>query len=249
MAGDGAAAHGPCRVCGTAGGVPQFEKGGKTFLLCRTCGFVWLEPLPTLEELQAHYAWTYEEGPYAVFAAADEIRRLIARERLAGLGSALDRGPVLDVGASTGAFVAEARDAGHDATGIELSEAAVRLARDAGLPVERARIEEYTPPRALGAVTAFDTIEHLLDPAVLLRQAHRWLAPGGVLALTLPDIGSAAARVLGRFWYFYAPLDHFHYFDRHTIARLLATHGFRVERVVPATKPLTLDYVARQIEV
>ena len=125
----------------------------------------------------------------------------------------------------------------------------MRLARDAGLPVERARIEEYTPPRALGAVTAFDTIEHLLDPAVLLRQAHRWLAPGGVLALTLPDIGSAAARVLGRFWYFYAPLDHFHYFDRHTIARLLATHGFRVERVVPATKPLTLDYVARQIEV
>ncbi len=236
-------------MCGGAQVRPRFTKGGKSFLRCSACGFVWLEPLPTRAELESHYAWTYAQGPYVVFAAADDIRRLIARDRLAALRADLGPGPCLDVGASTGAFVAEARRAGHAATGIELSAAAAEFARQAGLPVRQARIEDFEPEEPLAAVTAFDTIEHLLDPAVLLDRARGWLTPGGLLAMTLPDIGSAAARVLGRRWYFYAPRDHFHYFDRHTIARLLRGHGFRVERIEPATKPLTLDYVARQIEV
>jgi hypothetical protein len=84
---------------------------------------------------------------------------------------------------------------------------------------------------------------------VLLERAHAWLQPGGALALTLPDIGSAAARLLGKWWYFYAPLDHFHYWDRHTISRFLTRNGFRVERVARATKPLTIGYVARQLGV
>lgn len=238
-----------CRLCESAETRVRFRKGGKDFLRCNACGFLWLDPLPTVDELAAHYRWTYSEGPYTVFAAADDVRSLIARERLATIRTALGDGPCLDVGASTGAFVAAARAAGIDACGIELSATAAQAARDAGLPVENARLEDFEPPSPLAAVTAFDTIEHLLDPAALLDRAHRWLAPGGVLALTLPDIGSPAARVLGKRWYFYAPKDHLHYFDRATIARLLDKHGFRIERIEPAYKPLTLGYLARQIEV
>ena len=98
-------------------------------------------------------------------------------------------------------------------------------------------------------MTAFDTIEHLLDPTTLPERAHRWLRPGGMLALTLPDIGSPIARVLGKHWFFYAPHVHFHYFDRSTIARFLEARGFRVERIATAAKPLTPDYVAGQVEV
>jgi SAM-dependent methyltransferase len=238
-----------CLACGGETSRPLFEKGGRRFLRCPDCGYVRLEPLPTVEELEAHYAWTYAEGPYAVFAAADDVRAFIARDRLVSLGASLPEGPWLDVGASTGAFVRVAREAGRDARGIELSEAAVDAARMAGLPVERARIEDWEPAEPLAAVTAFDVIEHLLDPRVLPERARRWLRPGGVLALTLPDIGSPVARAMGRHWFFYAPNDHFHYFDRASIARFLGRHGFRVERVATAAKPLTPDYVAGQIEV
>ncbi len=238
-----------CLVCGGTDARPRFAKGGKTFYRCRACTFVWLAPLPTPAELDAHYAWTYTQGPYTVFAAADDVRTLIARDRLATLRPLLGDGPCLDVGASTGAFVAAARDAGVAAEGIELSEAAVAAAQRAGLPVTVARIEDFAPPTPYRAVTAFDVIEHLLDPRVLLERARTWLQPGGALALTLPDIGSAAARLLGKWWYFYAPLDHFHYWDRHTISRFLTRNGFRVERVARATKPLTVGYVARQLGV
>lgn len=238
-----------CLACGGETSRALFEKGGKSFLRCPDCGYVRLEPLPTIEELEAHYAWTYAEGPYAVFAAAEDVRSFIARDRLASLGRSLPEGPWLDVGASTGAFVRAAREAGHDARGIELSEAAVAAATRSGLPVERARIEDWEPSEPLAAVTAFDVLEHLLDPTVLPERVRRWLRPDGVLALTLPDIGSPVARAMGRHWFFYAPNDHFHYFDRASIARFLARHGFRAERIVTAAKPLTPAYVAGQVEV
>jgi len=210
---------------------------------------MWLEPLPSRAELDAHYAWTYGEGPYTVFAAAEEVRGLVARDRLATLRPLLGAGPCLDIGASTGSFVAAARGGGVETEGIELSPEAAAAAQHAGLPVRAAHLEDFEPALPYHAITAFDVIEHLLDPTVLLLRAHAWLAPGGLLALTLPDVGSAAARLLRRWWYFYAPRDHFHYFERRTIGKLLAAHGFRVERIARATKPLTLGYVAREIEV
>lgn len=238
-----------CRVCGTHGARVRFRKGGKAFFRCATCGFVWLEPLPTPAELDAHYRWTYEEGPYTVFASAEEIRLLIARDRLAAVADVGNGGPWLDVGASTGAFVAVARAAGLDAEGIELSPQAVAAAQQAGRPVRVARLEDFAPGRRYRLVTAFDVLEHLLEPALLLERARAWLLPGGALALTVPDVASAAARLLGRAWYFYAPRDHFHYFDRRTITRFLGSHGFDVAPIVRATKPLTAGYIARQVEV
>src|SRR5439155_16060399 len=166
------------------------------------------------------------------------VRQLIARHRLASLRPLLGTGPCLDVGAATGSFVAAARAAGIEAEGIERSTEAAAAAQRAGLPVYATRLEDFAPARPYRALTAFDLIEHLLDPTALLERARAWLVPGGLLALTLPDIGSAPARLLGRRWYFYAPRDHFHYFDRRTIARLLVARGFRVERIARVTKPL-----------
>ncbi|HZP40555.1 MAG TPA: class I SAM-dependent methyltransferase [Candidatus Binatia bacterium] len=232
-----------CLVCAGTRRRPRFRKGGRAFVACAGCGFTRVEPLPSPEELERHYAWTYEQGPYAVFAAADHVRTLVARARLAALRPLLGTGPILDVGASTGSFVAAARAAGVAAEGIERSERAVALARLHDLPVRLARLEDFAPAAPYAAVTAFDVIEHLLDPGVLLARARAWLAPGGTLALTLPDGRSAAARLLGRAWWFYAPDDHFHYFDRRTIVVFLARHGFRVAHATSWRKPLPLAYV------
>src|SRR2546426_10995694 len=75
------AAESACRVCGGRAARLQFEKGGKRFVRCAECGFMWLEPLPSPDELEAHYAWTYAAGPYAVFAGAHDVRQLVARPR------------------------------------------------------------------------------------------------------------------------------------------------------------------------
>src|SRR5262245_1430889 len=187
-------------VCVLCGG-PQrlvFRKRGWDFVRCGACGLVSLAPLPTLAALDAHYDTSYTSGTYGtVFAAAEAVRTAIARRRLEMVRSTLPPGRWLDVGASTGSFVALAAAAGMAAEGIELNATAVAQARARGLAVHRTRVETFAPPQRYAAVTAFDVTEHLLDPGDFVRRVATWLEPAGVLALTVPNVASLAARLLG----------------------------------------------------
>src|SRR5262245_25586255 len=236
-----------CVLCGADAHTKLFAKGGWDFVRCRGCGLVASRPLPTLAQLGRHHYASYSDGLYADFAAADAIRAAIARDRLAALRQLAPPGPWLDVGASTGSFVAAAAAAGLDVEGIELSAVAVAQARARGLRVEQGAIEDFVPARRYAAVTAFDVVEHVLDPVAVVRRLAGWLAPGGVLALTLPSIASPAARLLGRRWYYYVAPDHVHYFTPETIQRLLVGCDLDQVAVRPVTKPLTLDYAAANL--
>jgi 2-polyprenyl-3-methyl-5-hydroxy-6-metoxy-1,4-benzoquinol methylase len=227
-----------CALCGADDPSPLFEKAGWAFVACRACGLVSLDPLPTPAELAAHHEASYRDGGYAGFAAAEAVRTGIAEDRLARLRPLVPDGRWLDVGCSTGAFVAAAVRAGLAAEGLEVSSVAVEAARARGLTV---------PAAPLAVVTAFDVIEHLPDPVGFARRVRPWLEPGGLLALTLPNIASPTARLMGRHWFYYAAPDHVHYFTPATIRRLLETAGYDAIAIHAASKPLTVDYATEQL--
>jgi len=206
-----------------------------------------LDPLPSAADIAAHHERSHRDGIYAAFAAAEDARRAVARRRLALLRPLAPPGPWLDVGCSTGAFVAAAVAAGLAAEGVELASAAVVEARARGLTVHHAPIEDFAPGRRWALVTAFDVVEHLRDPVGFVRRAAGWLEPDGLLALTLPDAASPTARLMGRHWFYYAPPDHVHYFTPPTARRLLETAGLRATALRRVTKPLTLDYAFAQL--
>src|SRR5262245_44820592 len=185
-----------------------------------------LVPLPAREALTAFYDQSYRSGAYATFASADAVRMATAAARLAAVQPLAPPGPWLDVGCSTGSSLRAAAAQGIEAEGIELSAAAVETARSAGLQVERVSAEDFRPRRSYACVTAFDLLEHLLEPGALLARLRSWLLPGGCLAVSVPDTKSLAARLMGRHWYFYAPPFHVQYFDRSSLTALLARHGF-----------------------
>jgi 2-polyprenyl-3-methyl-5-hydroxy-6-metoxy-1,4-benzoquinol methylase len=236
-----------CRLCGGVRAIPLFVKAGFTLVRCSACGLVSLRPLPPAQARAAHHEASYAAGRYASFASAQAVRAAIARVRLAAVQPLAPSGPWLDVGCSTGAFVEVAAASGLDAEGLELSAAAVEQARARGLAVVQGEAESFVPARRFAVVTAFDVVEHLPDPAAFVRRVGGWLLPGGMLALTLPNVASPAARVLGRHWFYYAPPDHIHYFTPATVRRLLEDAGLVEVQVRPARKPLTLEYAAAQV--
>lgn len=233
----------PCALCGGRSWRRLFHKQGWDFARCTGCSLVRLDPLPSEALLAEVYERSYRDGLYAMFAEADDVRSATARARVAAIAPLAPAGPWLDVGCSTGALLAAVAERGVEAEGIELSEVAVERARERGLEVRRASAVDFTPERRYACVTAFDLVEHLVDPNPFLDRVRSWLLPGGRLAITVPDIRSLQARVMRRHWYYYAPPVHVNYFDRHTIVRLLARHGLTPVRVAPAPKVLTLDYV------
>ena len=236
-----------CVLCERTRGVRLFAKGGWDFVRCAACGMVSLDPLPSAADIAAHHERSHRDGIYAAFAAAEDARGAVARRRLALLRPLAPPGSWLDVGCSTGAFVAAAVAAGLAAEGVELASAAVVEARARGLTVHHAPIEDFAPGRRWALVTAFDVVEHLRDPVGFVRRAAGWLEPDGLLALTLPDAASPTARLMGRHWFYYAPPDHVHYFTPPTARHLLETAGLRVTAVRRITKPLTLDYAFAQL--
>jgi hypothetical protein len=96
---------------------------------------------------------------------------------------------------------------------------------------------------SLDLVTLWDVIEHTSNPAKVLTRAWELLIPGGVLALTYPDYGSLAARVLGKSWPFLLTV-HLYYFVPETMKKLLTRTGFEPLRFRPHIQTLEMGYVA-----
>lgn len=95
-------------------------------------------------------------------------------------------GPVLDVGCGRGEFLRLLGSAGIRAGGIESNPITAAACRAAGLDVEEGDALELLaarPSGALGAVTAFQVVEHWPPEEIFrfLQEARRVLAPGSVL--------------------------------------------------------------------
>ncbi len=237
----------PCPACGQTQFHWRFRKKGHDFWRCTRCGVEKQHPLPTLAELAAYYEAAFTDGMYKTFVDAEPMKVMTAGERMTEITGLARPGRWLDVGCANGVFVEAAQNAGHDAEGIELSEEAVAMARTRGVKATCSTIEHFGTPASYDTITAFDVIEHVIDPRGFLGEARRLLKADGTLVLTLPDQGSIMRRVMGKSWYFYIPEEHLHYFNRTNMVRLLDGCGLQLVGARRTFKPLTYDYAMTQL--
>jgi SAM-dependent methyltransferase len=141
------------------------------------------------------------------------IRHLQVLRRFAGTKP----GRLLDAGCASGAFLQEACDAGWSVAGAEPSETLFAKAQSAlgdKADLHCCVLEQAPFPAAsFDAVTLWDVLEHVPDPAGFMRLCRDLLKPGGKLFVNVPDLDSFEARTLGRRW----PLllaEHLNYFNR-----------------------------------
>ncbi len=108
-------------------------------------------------------------------------------------GRTLASGPVLDIGAGTGAFAAAWISSGgsRELTLVDnaprmLTRAAANLSRLGVNPVlARANIDQFRPATPPKAILAAHVIEHLESPRTAFGNFSRWLAPGGRIYLVI----------------------------------------------------------------
>jgi 2-polyprenyl-3-methyl-5-hydroxy-6-metoxy-1,4-benzoquinol methylase len=204
--------------------------------------------MPTAEEMRAYAEQHYREGVYAEYARARPLKVATFRRRLALLSRHLQGGRLLDLGAACGFMLEAALEAGFDPSGVEFSAPAIELAAPAIRPrIVRGDVNDL-PPGQFDVLTAFDIIEHQLDPALALRRWAERLRPGGLLLLTTPDAGSLLGRLMGRHWPMLQPLQHTVLFSREAMARLVDEAGLDLLLVRSAEKVMTPAYLTGQLE-
>ena len=157
-----------------------------------------LDRLPSARELARRYEREHETGKWAaLFGQADPAERRRRAELLARLRPAHAGDRLLDVGCGDGAFLDEAARGGWRPFGLEISRAAAAGVRH---PVLVGGLEAVARDAALAAVTFWDVLEHVPDPAAMLASAVGRLASGGLVAVTMPNAGGTEARMSGGSW-------------------------------------------------
>ncbi len=140
---------------------------------------------------------------------------------------------VLDLGCGAGRFLTVIREAGAEAVGVELAEAAAERAR-ANVPGADVRLVEPDGSLPLGhgevdLVWCSEVLEHIPDAEQALHEVRRVLRTGGRLLLTVPFHGRIQAALIGltRFDAHFDPQgQHVRFFTARSLARSLDATGF-----------------------
>jgi SAM-dependent methyltransferase len=237
-------------VSGGAAGeglIPSTDRFGTALadiVRCPECGHMQLAEFPRGEVLEQAYE-AAESGDYL---PEEHGQRETARQILARIERHVQPGRLVDVGCWVGFLLAEAGERGWDAVGVEPSAFAAAHARERlGVEVIQAPLlDADLDAGSFEAVFMGDVIEHLVDPGAALERAGKLLRPAGVVALTLPDAGSRAARLMGASWWSVVP-THVQYFTRPSLTTLLRRSGFAPLVVSTAPKAFSVEYYLRRI--
>ncbi|MGE5620909.1 MAG: class I SAM-dependent methyltransferase [Sphingomonadaceae bacterium] len=162
----------------------------------------------------------YDEAYYRSREGWPDFRR--EAESLLELARLSPDARVLELGCGGGELLARLERRARLAVGVDLSPEGLRLARLGGrASVLGARVESL-PFRAgsFDAIVAQHLIEHLHYPLEAMREWHRVLRPGGVLALVTPNAAHPDPSL------FYDP-THVSLFTRASLRSALEAAGFR----------------------
>lgn len=238
----------PCPVCGGAPERLVGTKDGLRILRCSRCTAEYSEHALRNDELPAIYSEHYFHGDpagYPDYEHDEEIHRDRARVYLADI-TRLGRAPasLLDVGCATGFFLDEARRAGWQVHGCEVSDWAAGYARrHLRLDVS---VGAFPTPDLVGrrfsVVSFLNVFEQLPDPRQAAAVLANLVAPGGHLVLETWDVDALLVKLVGTRWHQYRPRDTPIYLNRRSIEQLFPAPAWTLVEFRSRTKWIRLQH-------
>lgn len=231
-----------CPVCEHVGSAPVIVKNGYAHVRCLNCQAIFVQPMPSAEELNAHYQNpAYFQGEteqgYRNYADMHRALRPHFLRRLKRIERELGRlGRLLDYGCADGYFLQLARAEGWDIAGLELAAHMREQACHAlGAPIA-ASLDDLRED-TFDAITLWEVIEHLPQPIATLERLRAHLRPKGILMLSTPNAGHWQVPREPDQWRGFRPPSHLVLFDAHALNFALSRAGF-VQIELMRTGPL-----------
>lgn len=226
-----------CPICRADSKVAWLlNKNDYSLYRCADCNHIFVDPLPTQEQLAWLYSFKsgYQQQAMLRFEEMDHFPPKFTQS-LEQLSRHVSSGKLLDLGSSVGYLLYLARRDGFDVQGVELNPDTAAIAQANGLPVFVGPLENATfPPATFDAVHLGDVIEHVTDPEHVLRQVHRLVKPQGVILVVTPNHDALFARATywltrwGIPWSHPTPPFHLNQFSVASLTKLLHRSGFKV---------------------
>lgn len=238
--------HAPvCHSCEATASKYLGDKNGYHVWKCGRCSLVFVDPMPTDAEIDEFYSQHPRNDKY-LRKSDGKYRR--ARWRIMRLKRRVPGRRFLDIGCSIGSSVAAARDAGFEATGIDLDPQSIEFAREHYPGCRFAHTSSSELSRAgetFDLVFCTEVIEHVTDPQAFVDELRALLNPGGIVFLTTPHGTHFRLPKDILSWYGLKPPEHIVLFGRKSITALFERRGLKVLSA-PLRLKTSLKVVARR---
>lgn len=218
--------HTSCLVCNS----PSLKKikGFRSSHLCKclSCGFVFAQAIPTMNELEEHYE-CYGRNDYL---SPITIKRY--NDLLDYFEQFRKTGKLLDVGCGIGYFLLEAKKRNWVVYGTEYTDKAVEICNNLGINMQKGVLDPSNyQPGSFDIITSFEVIEHINNPQREIDHFKQLLREGGLVYITTPNWNSLLRYRFKSAYNVITYPEHLSYYTKSTITKLFKSNGFKKENV------------------
>jgi 2-polyprenyl-3-methyl-5-hydroxy-6-metoxy-1,4-benzoquinol methylase len=230
-----------CGICGKDNDTRPFarniERGGGRYdvYFCEHCRVGFTVPFPSAEALSRLYAsgsYRTEDGTRFNVALESIVRYFTAGKAGRIRKFHVSRGDLLDVGCGRGLFLDIMKKNGWHVTGVEFSEETASYASTVyGINVISPQAMMAVPDESYDVITIFHVLEHMQDPAAVLRTCRRLLKKHGLLVIAVPNLSSLQADLGKSNWFHLDVPYHLYHFTLSGLRQLLLDNSMNISKV------------------
>lgn len=251
-----------CMLCGSDNHKLLFNakdrlhgiEGTFTYVRCKNCGLVYMNPKITSEELTKFYPTSYAPHKIVKEIQSNALKRRFSTSSLVAgikafffdhesihyvppliLNALNSDSKVLDIGCGNGTFLNDIKGkTGCQVMGVDISETAVLSARESyGLEIFKGTIEEVPfPLNSFDLITAWWSLVHVNNPDETLLKMATLLNDDGYLIVGVPNFNSFNARFFKNEWMHLDAPRHLCIHTPSTIKNMLEKNGFSVKKII-----------------
>ncbi len=215
--------HTTCLIC-KSDKLKHLERYSNNYLVkCKSCGMVFCEPVPSVEELNAYYkTYAYENNFYSPITKQRYLELLEVFEKYRKTNK------ILDIGCGNGFFLETAKEQGWDVYGTEYSEKAIEIIQQKGIKSIKGElnINDFNNDM-FDVITSFEVIEHINNHIDEIKKIKTLLRVGGAFYITTPNFNSLSRYLLKEKWNIIGYPEHLAYFTSKTLNKLLTDNNFK----------------------
>lgn len=230
-----------CIICGHGKSEPLFNS--KSFIFpseifslvkCVNCGFVFLNPRPTIEEIGKYYQNYHlhiDTSRLNWFVKQILLNETIGHTRYK---TASKNNKFLEIGFGDGLFLEYMKKKKWDVYGIEIGDDCIERMKNIGIEnVYNGDIFSSSfDDEKFDLVRMNHTLEHMHDPLKVLMEVKRILKKGGKLIIAVPNFNGGCHKLFKQYAYSLHLPFHLYFFSLSTLESLInKIGGLKIIRV------------------